>query len=203
MAKSMMATPCITVFCGIRLLSQCRRRSWACSDVGCAHFRTLRSCFSTADGCDARKTRIMRPEPQLTVFLAASGWSLAGPNAYKLMSSSAPEEKSLLLLRSETGTFERDRGKGDIHALVHRNDDCPPARHRRRRYAGRAHLARARRGQPLDQGPCRSARRAAAETIAAWERDRAEPRTTRLFMLAGVLGVTPGLADRRHGPRAG
>lgn len=29
------------------------------------------------------------------------------------------------------------------------------------------------------------------ETIAAWERDRAEPRTNRLFMLAGVLGVTP------------
>ncbi|MEI3853840.1 MULTISPECIES: helix-turn-helix domain-containing protein [Ensifer] len=29
------------------------------------------------------------------------------------------------------------------------------------------------------------------ETVAAWERDRAEPRTNRLFMLAGVLGVTP------------
>ncbi|WEX78723.1 helix-turn-helix domain-containing protein [Sinorhizobium numidicum] len=30
-----------------------------------------------------------------------------------------------------------------------------------------------------------------SETVAAWERDRAEPRTNRLFMLAGVLGVTP------------
>ncbi|HEV7306488.1 helix-turn-helix domain-containing protein [Ensifer sp.] len=30
-----------------------------------------------------------------------------------------------------------------------------------------------------------------SETVAAWERDRAEPRTSRLFMLAGVLGVTP------------
>lgn len=29
------------------------------------------------------------------------------------------------------------------------------------------------------------------ETISAWERDRAEPRTNRLFMLAAVLGVTP------------
>ncbi|ACP25011.1 hypothetical protein NGR_c12290 [Sinorhizobium fredii NGR234] len=29
------------------------------------------------------------------------------------------------------------------------------------------------------------------ETISAWERDRAEPRTNRLFMLASVLGVTP------------
>ncbi|OCP01145.1 MULTISPECIES: helix-turn-helix domain-containing protein [unclassified Ensifer] len=30
-----------------------------------------------------------------------------------------------------------------------------------------------------------------AETVSSWERDRAEPRTSRLFMLAGVLGVTP------------
>ncbi|PDT80940.1 helix-turn-helix domain-containing protein [Sinorhizobium sp. BJ1] len=30
-----------------------------------------------------------------------------------------------------------------------------------------------------------------SETISAWERDRAEPRTNRLFMLASVLGVTP------------
>jgi len=30
-----------------------------------------------------------------------------------------------------------------------------------------------------------------AETVSAWERDRAEPRTNRLFLLAGVLGVTP------------
>lgn len=30
-----------------------------------------------------------------------------------------------------------------------------------------------------------------SETISAWERDRAEPRTNRLVMLAGVLGVTP------------
>ena len=29
------------------------------------------------------------------------------------------------------------------------------------------------------------------DTISAWERDRSEPRTNRLFMLAGVLGVTP------------
>lgn len=29
------------------------------------------------------------------------------------------------------------------------------------------------------------------ETVAAWERDRMEPRTNRLFMLAGVLGVPP------------
>lgn len=29
------------------------------------------------------------------------------------------------------------------------------------------------------------------DTIAAWERDRSEPRTNRLFMLAGVLGVSP------------
>jgi HTH-type transcriptional regulator, cell division transcriptional repressor len=29
------------------------------------------------------------------------------------------------------------------------------------------------------------------DTIAAWERDRSEPRTNRLFMLAGVLGVAP------------
>ncbi|WEZ83689.1 helix-turn-helix domain-containing protein [Rhizobium sp. 32-5/1] len=29
------------------------------------------------------------------------------------------------------------------------------------------------------------------DTIAAWERDRSEPRTNRLFMLAGILGVTP------------
>ena len=29
------------------------------------------------------------------------------------------------------------------------------------------------------------------DTISAWERDRSEPRTSRLFMLAGVLGVTP------------
>jgi len=29
------------------------------------------------------------------------------------------------------------------------------------------------------------------ETISSWERDRAEPRANRLFMLAGVLGVTP------------
>ncbi|OHV85334.1 helix-turn-helix domain-containing protein [Ensifer sp. LCM 4579] len=30
-----------------------------------------------------------------------------------------------------------------------------------------------------------------SETISSWERDRAEPRANRLFMLAGVLGVTP------------
>lgn len=30
-----------------------------------------------------------------------------------------------------------------------------------------------------------------SETISAWERDRSEPRSNRLFMLAGVLGVTP------------
>ncbi|MFB2551517.1 helix-turn-helix domain-containing protein [Ensifer soli] len=29
------------------------------------------------------------------------------------------------------------------------------------------------------------------ETISAWERDMSEPRTSRLFVLAGVLGVTP------------
>jgi transcriptional regulator with XRE-family HTH domain len=29
------------------------------------------------------------------------------------------------------------------------------------------------------------------DTISAWERDRSEPRTNRLFMLAGVLGVAP------------
>lgn len=29
------------------------------------------------------------------------------------------------------------------------------------------------------------------ETISAWERDRSEPRTNRLCMLAGVLGVSP------------
>ncbi|PST24551.1 transcriptional regulator [Mesorhizobium plurifarium] len=29
------------------------------------------------------------------------------------------------------------------------------------------------------------------DTISSWERDRAEPRANRLFMLAGVLGVTP------------
>ncbi|OBZ96383.1 transcriptional regulator [Pararhizobium polonicum] len=29
------------------------------------------------------------------------------------------------------------------------------------------------------------------DTISAWERDRSEPRTNRLFMLAGVLGVSP------------
>lgn len=29
------------------------------------------------------------------------------------------------------------------------------------------------------------------DTISAWERDRSEPRTSRLFLLAGVLGVTP------------
>jgi transcriptional regulator with XRE-family HTH domain len=29
------------------------------------------------------------------------------------------------------------------------------------------------------------------DTVAAWERDRCEPRTNRLFMLAGVLGVAP------------
>ncbi len=29
------------------------------------------------------------------------------------------------------------------------------------------------------------------ETISAWERDRSEPRTSRLFMLAGLLRVTP------------
>ncbi|MQV96182.1 helix-turn-helix domain-containing protein [Sinorhizobium medicae] len=29
------------------------------------------------------------------------------------------------------------------------------------------------------------------DTIASWERDRAEPRANRLFMLAGVLGVSP------------
>jgi transcriptional regulator with XRE-family HTH domain len=38
------------------------------------------------------------------------------------------------------------------------------------------------------------------DTVSAWERDRSEPRTSRLFMLAGVLGVTPawliaGLGD--------
>jgi HTH-type transcriptional regulator, cell division transcriptional repressor len=30
-----------------------------------------------------------------------------------------------------------------------------------------------------------------ADTISAWERDRSEPRTSRLFTLAGVLGVSP------------
>ncbi|SDP75249.1 helix-turn-helix transcriptional regulator [Phyllobacterium sp. OV277] len=30
-----------------------------------------------------------------------------------------------------------------------------------------------------------------AETLAAWESDRSEPRANRLFMLAGSLGVTP------------
>ncbi|MCG5485394.1 MAG: helix-turn-helix domain-containing protein [Sinorhizobium meliloti] len=30
-----------------------------------------------------------------------------------------------------------------------------------------------------------------SDTISSWERDRAEPRANRLFMLAGVLGVTP------------
>ena len=29
------------------------------------------------------------------------------------------------------------------------------------------------------------------ETISSWERDRAEPRTNRLFALASILGVTP------------
>ena len=29
------------------------------------------------------------------------------------------------------------------------------------------------------------------DTISAWERDRSEPRTNRLFTLAGVLGVSP------------
>ncbi|WP_275790862.1 helix-turn-helix domain-containing protein [Pararhizobium gei] len=29
------------------------------------------------------------------------------------------------------------------------------------------------------------------DTIAAWERDRSEPRTSRLIMLAGILGVSP------------
>ncbi|ASP70695.1 helix-turn-helix domain-containing protein [Sinorhizobium meliloti] len=29
------------------------------------------------------------------------------------------------------------------------------------------------------------------DTMSSWERDRAEPRANRLFMLAGVLGVTP------------
>ncbi|MBB5538030.1 helix-turn-helix domain-containing protein [Rhizobium giardinii] len=30
-----------------------------------------------------------------------------------------------------------------------------------------------------------------SDTISAWERDRSEPRTSRLFTLAGVLGVSP------------
>jgi HTH-type transcriptional regulator, cell division transcriptional repressor len=29
------------------------------------------------------------------------------------------------------------------------------------------------------------------DTVIAWERDRSEPRTNRLYMLAGVLGVSP------------
>ena len=29
------------------------------------------------------------------------------------------------------------------------------------------------------------------DTVSAWERDRSEPRTGHLFMLAGLLGVTP------------
>jgi HTH-type transcriptional regulator, cell division transcriptional repressor len=29
------------------------------------------------------------------------------------------------------------------------------------------------------------------ETVSAWERDRSEPRTNRLYMLAGILGVSP------------
>ncbi|MDQ0319986.1 transcriptional regulator with XRE-family HTH domain [Pararhizobium capsulatum DSM 1112] len=38
------------------------------------------------------------------------------------------------------------------------------------------------------------------DTVSGWERDRSEPRTSRLFMLAGMLGVTPawliaGLGD--------
>lgn len=38
------------------------------------------------------------------------------------------------------------------------------------------------------------------ETVASWERDRAEPRTSRLFMLAGVLGVTPAWLIAGIGP---
>lgn len=29
------------------------------------------------------------------------------------------------------------------------------------------------------------------ETVSAWENDRSEPRTNRLYMLAGILGVSP------------
>lgn len=41
-----------------------------------------------------------------------------------------------------------------------------------------------------------------SETISSWERDRAEPRTNRLFMLAAVLGVTPAwlIAGVGRGP---
>lgn len=37
------------------------------------------------------------------------------------------------------------------------------------------------------------------ETVAAWERDRSEPRINRLFMLAGILGVSPTWLMSGHG----
>lgn len=37
------------------------------------------------------------------------------------------------------------------------------------------------------------------ETVAAWERDRSEPRINRLVMLAGILGVSPTWLMSGHG----
>lgn len=43
------------------------------------------------------------------------------------------------------------------------------------------------------------------DTISAWERDRSEPRTSRLFVLAGLLKVTPAwlMEGRGEAPRDG
>ena len=37
------------------------------------------------------------------------------------------------------------------------------------------------------------------ETLSEWESDRSEPRANKIMTLAGVLGVSPGLADQRRG----
>ncbi|MDO9418878.1 helix-turn-helix domain-containing protein [Pararhizobium sp.] len=59
---------------------------------------------------------------------------------------------------------------------------------------------RARDAIGLSQGDLATRLGVRPETVADWEGDRSEPRTNRLFMLAGVLGVTPawliaGLGD--------
>jgi HTH-type transcriptional regulator, cell division transcriptional repressor len=52
-------------------------------------------------------------------------------------------------------------------------------------------LVRAREARGLTIGGVANQLGVKRETIAAWERDRSEPRINRLVMLAGILGVSP------------
>lgn len=60
-------------------------------------------------------------------------------------------------------------------------------------------LVRAREARGLRAGELANQLGVKRETIAAWERDRSEPRINRLVMLAGILGVSPTWLMSGHG----